>query len=165
MNSCLEHHMQKHDFPIFAQPVHGKPLIYLDSAATTQKPFAVIQAITEYYQNYNANIHRGVHALGTRATQAYESTREQIKNFIHAKDAKEIIFTKGATESINLVAESFGRLMVQPFDEIIVSGMEHHANIIPWQMLCKKTGALLRNFGPLKTMIIKYRCTPKIVNG
>ncbi len=136
--------MQKNDFPIFSQLINGKPLIYLDSAATAQKPLTVIDALTEYYQCYNANVHRGVYALSSRATEAYEKTREMIKNFIHAEDAKQIIFTKGATESINLVAESFGQLMIKEGDEIIVSEMEHHANIIPWQMLCKKSGAKLK---------------------
>ncbi len=132
------------DFPILHQKSHGKRLAYLDNAATTQKPQAVIDAIDSYYRCDNANIHRGVYELSERATRHYEEARVKVKRFLNAADAHEIIFTRGATESINLVAASYGRSHVQAGDEILVSGMEHHANIVPWQILCEQTGAKLR---------------------
>lgn len=132
------------DFPILQQRVNDKPLVYLDNAATTQKPEAVIRSQDEYYREYNSNIHRGVHTLSSRATSAYEKARSTIKNFINADSEKEIIFVRGATEAINLVAQSYGRSMLVPGDEIIVSEMEHHSNIVPWQMLCEQTGAVLQ---------------------
>jgi cysteine desulfurase/selenocysteine lyase len=132
------------DFPILNQTIHGKPLVYLDNAATTQKPLSVIQAITEYYQEYNANIHRGIHTLAERATAEYESTREAVQKFINASSTDEIIFTRGTTESINLVAATFGRQQVKAGDEIIITTMEHHSNIVPWQMLCEEKGATLK---------------------
>ncbi len=132
------------DFPILHQAVHDRPLVYLDNAATTQKPSAVIDAISGYYRTDNANIHRGVHELSVRATDAYEQTRRTIQRFIGAARPEEIIFTRGATEAINLVAQAFGRAEVGTDDEIIVSGLEHHSNIVPWQLLCEQTGAKLR---------------------
>lgn len=131
-------------FPVLHQEVHGKPLIYFDNAATTQKPDAVLQALTAYYENDNANIHRGAHTLADRATRYYENTRKTIQDFIHAKEEAEIIFTKGTTESINLVASTFGRKFITKGDEILISTMEHHSNIVPWQMLCEEKEAVLK---------------------
>ncbi|KFA90315.1 cysteine desulfurase [Archangium violaceum] len=132
------------DFPILHQEVRGRPLVYLDSAATTQKPQAVIDALVRYYTHDNANVHRGVHALSERSTQAYEGARERIREFINARDTKEIIFVRGCTEAINLVAQSFGRSKVGPGDEVLITAMEHHSDIVPWQMLCQQVGATLK---------------------
>ena len=131
-------------FPVLHQEVHGKPLIYFDNAATTQKPQSVIDALGNYYEHDNANIHRGAHALADRATRYYEATRESVREFINAPESSEIIFTKGTTESINLVAQTFGRKFIGKDDEIIISTMEHHSNIVPWQMLCEEKGAILK---------------------
>jgi cysteine desulfurase/selenocysteine lyase len=131
-------------FPTLHQTVHGKPLIYLDSAATAQKPQAVLDALAHYYQQDNANVHRGAHALAGRATAALEATRECVRQFIHAADGAEVIFTAGATASINLVAATYGQAALQPGDEVLISHMEHHANIVPWQMLCQAKGAQLK---------------------
>lgn len=131
-------------FPVLHQEVHGKPLIYFDNAATTQKPKAVLEALSNYYEKDNSNIHRGAHALADRATRYYEETREAIREFIGAREAAEVIFTKGTTESINLVAQTFGRKFIGKGDEILISTMEHHSNIVPWQMLCAEKGAILR---------------------
>ncbi|RMD87113.1 MAG: cysteine desulfurase, partial [Calditrichaeota bacterium] len=134
----------RQDFPILNRTIHDKPLIYLDNAATTQKPRQVIDAIMEYYTNQNANIHRGVHFLSELATEAYESTRCKIRDFINARSTKEIIFVRGTTEGINLVASSFGRQYLNANDEILISHMEHHSNIVPWQIICEQTGAKLK---------------------
>ncbi|MGN1385266.1 MAG: cysteine desulfurase [Bacillus sp. (in: firmicutes)] len=131
-------------FPILDQEVNGHPLVYLDSAATSQKPQVVIDAIDQYYREYNSNVHRGVHTLGTRATDGYEGAREKVRKFINASATEEIIFTKGTTASINLVAASYGRTNIQEGDEIVISMMEHHSNIIPWQQLALQTGATLK---------------------
>jgi len=132
------------DFPILKQQVHGKPLVYLDNAATSQKPQKVIDAIADYYQNYNSNVHRGVHRLSEQATAAYEAAREKLRRFINAASLKEIIFVRGATEAINLVAQSYGRSRFQAGDEIILSEMEHHSNIVPWQLLAEQIGIVLK---------------------
>ena len=132
------------DFPILSQRPHGKPLVYLDNAATTQKPQPVIDALVQYYTESNANIHRGVHYLSEKATAAYEGTRVKAAEFIGAAAADEIVFLRGTTEGINLVMYAFCRKRLQPGDEILITGMEHHSNIVPWQMLSKETGALLR---------------------
>jgi cysteine desulfurase/selenocysteine lyase len=132
------------DFPILATTVHGKPLVYLDNAATTQKPRVVIDALRTYYEAQNANIHRGVHLLSERATVAYEGAREKVRAFLNAASVKEIIYVRGATEGINLVAQTYGRTNVGAGDEIVISAMEHHSNIVPWQMLCAEKGATLR---------------------
>jgi cysteine desulfurase/selenocysteine lyase len=132
------------DFPILRQEVRGRPLVYLDSAATGQKPQAVIDAIVRFYQHDNANVHRGVHVLSERATEAYEGARETVRRFINARDAKEIIFVRGTTEAVNLVAQTYGRKHIGPGDEILITHLEHHANIVPWRMLCEQTGAKLR---------------------
>ena len=134
----------REDFPILHQQVHGKPLVYLDNAATTQKPLAVIDALEHYYRRDNSNIHRGVHELSERATNAYERARVAVQHFIHAADAREIIFLRGATEAINLVAQTYGRKNVGVGDEVLITAMEHHSNIVPWQMLCEEKGAKLR---------------------
>src|SRR4051794_7071169 len=132
------------EFPILAEKAHGKPLVYLDNAATTQKPRVVLDAITTYYTSQNANVHRGVHVLSERATAAYEGSRAVIARFLNAASEQEIIFTRNATEGVNLVAQSWGRANVKAGDEILVSGMEHHSNIVPWQLLCQQVGATLR---------------------
>jgi cysteine desulfurase / selenocysteine lyase len=132
------------DFPILKQKIHGKPLVYLDNGATSQKPQVVIDALNRYYTAENSNIHRGVHFLSEQATAAYEAARQKIKRFVNARSEQEIIFVRGTTEAINLVAQSYGRTFLKPRDEIIVSAMEHHSNIVPWQMLCEQTGARLR---------------------
>ena len=134
----------RRDFPILNSLVNGKPLVYLDNAATSQKPAAVIEAVTRYYQGQNANIHRGVHYLSELATAAYETARETMRGFLGAGEAEEIIFTRGTTESINLVAQSYGRSRISAGDEIIVSGMEHHSNIVPWQLLAEQVGAVIK---------------------
>jgi cysteine desulfurase/selenocysteine lyase len=132
------------DFPILHTAVRGKPLIYLDNGATTQKPQAVIDRISRFYQTENANIHRGVYELSQRATEAYEEARQKIARFLHAPQAREIIFTRGTTEGINLVASSFGRRFLRAGDEIVLSAMEHHSNIVPWQLVAEQTGAVIR---------------------
>ena len=134
----------RNDFPILHQIINGKPLIYLDNAATSQKPKNVIDAIETYYREYNSNIHRGVHTLSENATETYESSRLKIKNFINANSTKEIVFVRGATEAINLVAQSLGRDSLNENDEIIITELEHHSNIVPWQLLSQQTGAKLK---------------------
>ena len=134
----------RNDFPILHQIINGKPLVYLDNAATSQKPKNVLDAIEKYYREYNSNIHRGVHTLSENATEAYELARLKIKNFINARSNKEVIFVRGATEAINLVAQSFGRNSLNKNDEIIITELEHHANIVPWQLLSEQTGATLK---------------------
>jgi cysteine desulfurase/selenocysteine lyase len=134
----------REDFPILRKKVHNKNLVYLDNAATTQKPTYVIDKVNKYYTTMNANIHRGVHALSQEATKEFEGARIQIKQFINALGKNEIVFTRGATESINLVASSYGRANIKEGDEIIISQMEHHSNIVPWQLLCKEKNAKLR---------------------
>ncbi|WP_020155172.1 cysteine desulfurase [Caldibacillus debilis] len=131
-------------FPILDQEVNGHPLVYLDSAATSQKPQPVIDAITHYYKTYNSNVHRGVHTLGTKATEAYEAAREKVRKFINAESVEEIIFTRGTTTAINTVASSYGRAFLKPEDEIVLTCMEHHSNLIPWQHAAKFTGARLK---------------------
>ena len=132
------------DFPILNQKVNGKPLVYLDNAATTQKPRQVLNKIVEFYSNFNSNIHRGVHSLSEQASGLYEASREKVRQFINAANPIEIIFTRSTTESINLVAESFGEAFIGEDDEIIITEMEHHSNLVPWQKLCRRKGAVLR---------------------
>ena len=145
-NQSVEFDVEKvrKDFPILHQMINGKPLIYLDNAATSQKPKNVIEAIETYYREYNSNIHRGVHTLSENATETYESSRLKIKNFINANSTKEIVFVRGATEAINLVAQSLGRDSLNENDEIIITELEHHSNIVPWQLLSQQTGAKLK---------------------
>jgi cysteine desulfurase/selenocysteine lyase len=134
----------RRDFPALHQKVHGKPLVYLDNAATSQKPQAVIDALVHYYSKINSNIHRGIHHLSEVATDAYEQARGAVKEFINAAEEREIVFVRGTTEAINLVAHSYGRAFVKPGDEIVITAMEHHSNIVPWQLLGEQTGARLR---------------------
>jgi cysteine desulfurase / selenocysteine lyase len=132
------------DFPVLDQLVNGRPLVYFDNAATTQKPRPVLDALTRYYEHDNANIHRGIHTLAERATAAFEATRRAVQGFLNAREAEEIIFTYGTTDGINLVAKTYGRTYLNPGDEIIISTLEHHSNIVPWQMLCEERGCTLR---------------------
>ena len=132
------------DFPILEQKVNGKRLVYLDSAATSQKPLQVIEAIDKYYREYNANVHRGVHTLGTKATDAYENAREKAAKFINAPSPKEIVFTRGTTEGLNMIAHGYARFRLHEGDEIVITPMEHHSNLIPWQQVAKATGATLK---------------------
>lgn len=134
----------RQEFPVLQQKVHGHRLVYLDNAATTQKPNCVIDAMNDFYRYHNANVHRGVHALSELATADYENARETVRDFIHAKSTREIIFVRGATEAINLVAQSYGGQNIQAGDNIVITEMEHHANIVPWQILCEAKGATLR---------------------
>ena len=134
----------RQDFPILFQEVNDEPLVYLDNAATTQKPKAVLDALTDYYEHENANVHRGVHTLAERATHSYEAAREKVRSFINASETAEVLFTRGTTTSLNWVARSFGEQFIHEGDEILISYMEHHSNVIPWQQLAKKTGASLK---------------------
>jgi len=134
----------REDFPVLKQSVHGKPLVYLDSAATAQKPYQVVEAIRRFHEVDCANIHRGVHELSQRSTAAYEETRSKVRRFLHARSKDELIFVRGTTEAINLVTATWGRRNIQAGDEIVISAMEHHSNIVPWQMLCEEKGAKLR---------------------
>ena len=144
MPSCFDAEKVRADFPILQQQVNGKPLVYLDNGATSQKPQAVIDELVRYYSTENANVHRGVHTLSQLATDDYEGARAKVKGLLNAADDHEIIYTSGTTQSINLVAQSYGRQNIGPGDEIIVSNMEHHSNIVPWQMLREEKGAVLR---------------------
>src|SRR5712691_10275759 len=134
----------REDFPVLRQIVNGKPLVYLDNAASSQVPQVVIDRGSIYLEDEHSNIHRGVHYLSQKATTAYEGAREKVKRFINARESREVIFVRGATEGINLVMHGYGRKFIGPGDEIIISAMEHHANIVPWQMLCEEKGARLR---------------------
>ncbi|MCQ6275612.1 cysteine desulfurase [Bacillus sp. V3B] len=152
-------------FPILNQEVNGNPLVYLDSAATSQKPVQVIEAVSDYYRQINSNVHRGVHTLGTRATDGYEGAREKVRKFIHAKSIEEVIFTRGTTTALNMVASSFGTANLREGDEIIITYMEHHSNIIPWQQVAKSTGATLKYFplqedGSLSLEDVRATITP-----
>lgn len=138
----------REDFPIFKRVVKGKPLVYLDSAATSQKPYAVIEAVDNYYKNYNANVHRGVYTISEEATAAYETARDKVADFIHTEHREGVIFTRNATEAINLVASSWGRTNLRSGDEILLTQMEHHSNLVPWHLIAQQTGAKLR-FIPL----------------
>ncbi|MEI7604386.1 MAG: SufS family cysteine desulfurase, partial [bacterium] len=151
----LDINIIKSDFPILNRMVNGHPLVYLDNAATTQKPLSVINSLVDYYTNYNSNIHRGVHTLSQEATEKYESARQKVKDFIKADFVEEIIFTKNDTESLNLVAYSYGLANLQAGDEVILSSAEHHSNIVPWQTVAKKTGAVLK-FVKLKGFNFDY---------
>ncbi len=142
--STLDINAIRQDFPVLHQTVNGYPLIYFDNAATTQKPQSVIDAITHYYMHDNANVHRGVHALSSRATLQYEGVREKVRRFINASSVRECIFVRGTTEAINLVAQSFVAPLLSPDDEILITQLEHHSNIVPWQLVCNKTGAVLQ---------------------
>jgi cysteine desulfurase / selenocysteine lyase len=154
------------DFPILAQMIHGHPLVYLDSAATSQKPLPVIEAVEAYYKGYNSNVHRGVHTLGSRATEAYEGAREKVRQFINASSEREIIFTRGTTAAINLIARSYALPRLKEGDEVILTPAEHHSNLIPWQQVSKATGATLTYFplqpdGTLELATVKATITPR----
>ncbi|HLS06409.1 MAG TPA: aminotransferase class V-fold PLP-dependent enzyme, partial [Bacillota bacterium] len=139
----------REQFPILNQEVNGHPLVYLDSTATAQKPIQVIEAVNKYYREDNSNVHRGVHTLGSRATDQYEGAREKVRRFLNAKSSAEIIFTRGTTAALNIIAHSYGRANVSKGDEIVLTEMEHHSNLIPWQQVAKATGATLK-FIPLQ---------------
>lgn len=143
-NKTFDYQSVRADFPILSSEVNGKPLVYLDSAATSQKPFSVIEAVKSYYELENSNIHRGVHYLSDQATNAYENTRTRVAQFIDAPDPDEVVFVRGATEGINLIAQGFVESVFAPGDEILITHMEHHANIVPWQIAAQKTGAVLK---------------------
>ena len=156
----------RRDFPILGRTVHGKPLVYLDNAATTQKPRAVIEALTDYYTRFNANIHRGIHVLAEEATAAYEGVREQTARFIHAPSPRAIVFTRNATESINLLARAWAQPRLKPGDQILLSEMEHHSNLVPWQLVAQATGATLAflpitNDGRLRLDALDQLLTPR----
>jgi cysteine desulfurase / selenocysteine lyase len=153
----------RRDFPILHQQVNGKPLVYLDNAASSQRPQAVIDAISSYYQRDHANVHRGVHTLSQRATDAYEGAREVIRHFINAADTKEVIFVRGTTEAINLVAQSYARPRLKAGDEILISALEHHANIVPWQFVCEQTGATLKVIPIDTTGQVDYAAFEKLI--
>lgn len=153
----------RRDFPVLHQKVNGKPLVYLDNAASSQHPRSVIDAISRYYERDHANVHRGVHALSQRATDAYEGAREVVRRFINARDTKEIIFVRGTTEAVNLVAQSFARPKVGAGDEILISGLEHHANIVPWQLLCEQTGATLKAIPITTTGEVDFAAFEKLI--
>jgi cysteine desulfurase / selenocysteine lyase len=144
ISTTLDVELLRRDFPILSREVNGKPLVYLDNAATSQKPQAVIDAIVKYYSLQNSNIHRGVHYLSQYATGEYETAREKVKAFINAPESRQCIFTKGTTDAINLVSNGFGRKFLNAGDEVIISGMDHHSNIVPWQMICEEKGAILK---------------------
>src|SRR6187455_2178392 len=144
IQKCLDVYAIRQQFPILNREVKGKPLVYFDNAATSQKPQVVIDALVDYYSNYNANIHRGIHTLAEEATAAYEATREAAREFIGAGSVEEIIFTRGTTEGINLVAYTWGRTNIKKGDEIIISTLEHHSNIVPWQLLAEEKGAVIK---------------------
>src|SRR5574337_1572777 len=134
----------REDFPVLRRQVRGKPLVYLDNAATSQKPTSVIETMEQYYRTENSNVHRGVHLLSERATEAFEGARGKVARFLNARETREIIFVRGATEGINLAAHSFAKPRLTAGDEIVLTEMEHHSNIVPWQIVCRETGALLR---------------------
>jgi cysteine desulfurase/selenocysteine lyase len=144
MSNTLDIESIRKDFPILNEVINGKQLVYFDNAATTQKPRLVLDALSGYYEHYNANIHRGIHHLAEKATAAFEDSRRRLQKFINAEHAEEVIFTYGTTDSINLVAQTYGRKFIKEGDEIIISTMEHHSNIVPWQMLCEEKGCVLR---------------------
>jgi cysteine desulfurase/selenocysteine lyase len=152
------------DFPVLNQKIYNKEYVYLDNGATTQKPKQVIDAISDFYKNTNSNIHRGVHYLSEKSTEAYEAVRKNVQNFINAKHEHEIIFTKGTTDSINLVAFSFGELYVKEGDEIIITAMEHHSNIVPWQMLCERKKAVLKVIPFDKNGELELNKLPKLLS-
>jgi cysteine desulfurase / selenocysteine lyase len=141
---CFDVEKIRSDFPILREHVHGRRLVYLDNAATSQKPEAVIDAVANYYRHDNANIHRGVHLLSQRATEEFETARAAVRSFLNARESREIVFVRGATEAINLVAQTYGRQHVGAGDEVLITAMEHHSNIVPWQILCEEKGATLR---------------------
>ncbi|MEM1081230.1 MAG: SufS family cysteine desulfurase, partial [Pseudomonadota bacterium] len=154
----------REQFPVLRREVHGKPLIYLDNAATAQRPQSVIDAVSGYYGDYNANVHRGVHQLSVEASEAFEQARERVRAGVNARSIAEVIFTRGTTEAVNLVAQSYLRPRIEPGDEILVSHMEHHANIVPWQMLCEQTGAVLKVIPINRRGELAFEQLPELIN-
>lgn len=154
----------REQFPVLNQQVNGKPLVYFDNAATNQKPLSVINALVDYYTGYNANIHRGIHTLAEKATRAFEDTRQSVKAFINASSEEEVIFVRGVTEAINLVAATYGRAFIKAGDEIIISGLEHHSNIVPWQMLCEEKQAVLKVIPVLENGELDLEVFKKLVS-
>jgi cysteine desulfurase/selenocysteine lyase len=165
IKSTLDISKIRKQFPVLNQQVNGKPLVYLDNAATNQKPKQVIDALAAYYEKDNANIHRGIHTLAERATKAYEATRHAMQAFVGSKHVEEIIFTRGVTESINLVASSYGRAFLKADDEVIVSGMEHHSNIVPWQLICEEKGASLKVIPVSEVGELDLEVYQKLISG
>jgi len=155
----------RRDFPVLARTVNGKPLCYLDNAASSQRPRAVIDAISRYYETSHANVHRGVHRLSQEATDLFEGARETLRRFVNARSTREIIFVRGTTEAINLVAQSFARPRLQPGDEIVISWLEHHANIVPWQMVCEQTGARLRVVPITRSGEVDFEAFVQLLSG
>ena len=155
----------REDFPVLERWVHGRPLVYLDNAATAQKPRQVIDALNTYYRTYNANVHRGIHTLSEQATEEYESARRKVARFIHAQSAKEVIWTRGTTEAINLVAYSWGRANIRAGDEILLTEMEHHSNLIPWQILAQETGAVLRFIPVTDAGLLDLECLDELLTA
>ncbi|HHN48390.1 MAG TPA: cysteine desulfurase [Bacteroidales bacterium] len=152
------------DFPILSQQIYGRPLVYFDNAATTQKPAVVIDALADYYRTFNSNVHRGVHFLSNKASKAYEDVRIKVQKFINAEHSHEVVFTRGATEAINLVASSYGSKFVGKDDEIILSEIEHHSNIVPWQMLCERKNAIIRIIPVLDDGTLDFEAFLKLLN-
>ena len=152
------------DFPILSREIYGKPLVYFDNAATTQKPSVVIDALTKYYTEQNSNVHRGAHHLSNLASETFEQARIKVQKYINARSIHEIIFTSGTTESLNLVAASYGKKFIGKGDEIIVSELEHHSNIVPWQILCEQTGAVLRVIPMLDDGTLDFEAYLKLLN-
>jgi cysteine desulfurase/selenocysteine lyase len=152
----------RRDFPILSREVHGKPLVFLDSAASAQRPAAVIAAVDAYERLHHANVHRGVHQLSQEATAMFEQARERVRRFVNAASTREVIFTRGTTESINLVAQSYARPRLQPGDEILLTTLEHHANIVPWQLVAGQTGAKVRAVPMDRAASSRWRISPRI---
>ena len=155
----------RNDFPVLSRTVHGKPLVYLDNAATSQKPRAVIEALTEYYETYNSNVHRGVHTLSMEATDRYEEAREKVARFINAEAPESIIWTRNATESLNLVAHSWAEENISEGDEIVVTRLEHHSNLVPWQRVAAKKGAALRFLGMTEDGSVDMDGAASVINA
>ena len=164
INSTFDPYKIREQFPILKKRIEGNPLIYFDNAATTQKPMMVIDAIHDYYLNYNANIHRGIHTLAEKATDSFERVREKVKEYIKADSSAEIIFTYGTTDGINLVAQSLGKILLKAGDEVIISAMEHHSNIVPWQMICEEKGASLKVIPISESGELQYEEYLKLLN-
>ena len=164
MGSLLDIAKVRADFPLLDTKVYGKNLVYLDNGATTQKPLSVLSAVEEYYTEYNSNVHRGVHLLSQKATSAYEESRKKVAAYINAAHSYEVIFTKGTTDAINLVASSFGRKYLNAGDSILISAMEHHSNIVPWQMICEERGATLKVIPMDKNGVLQLDLLPSLLD-
>lgn len=165
MSNVLDIAKIRKDFPLLATKVYGKDLVYLDNGATTQKPLSVLQALDQYYTDYNSNVHRGVHLLSQKATSAYEEARKKVAAYINAAHSDEVIFTKGTTDSINLIASSFGKKYLKEGDSILISAMEHHSNIVPWQMICEERGATLKVIPMDKNGVLQMELLPSLLEN